>query len=350
MHDELYARLANALGRLPNGFPRTGSNVEMAILKLIFTPEEAAMAGQMSADLESVNDIASRMGVPAEEAGARLANMCARGLVWSRPRERTPLFRLAPFMVGIYEAQLENMDHRLAHLVEEYFQDGGLAALMKLQPALHRVVPAQAAAKSEWILPYDDVKGFILAANTFGVADCICRKQQSHLGRKCDFPLRMCLRFSSAARFPGAQRISREEALAILDMAEEIGLVHMVSNVAKDVNYVCHCCGCCCTMLRGINELGVENSVACANYFAVIDADECAGCGTCAERCQVGAISCPDKVAVVDRQRCIGCGLCATGCPNQAARIVRKPENEMVHPPLDFGTWEEERQHNRGMR
>jgi len=48
-------------------------------------------------------------------------------------------------------------------------------------------------------------------------------------------------------------------------------------------------------------------------------------------------------VSVVDTKRCIGCGLCVTGCPNSAAVLKKKPESEFVHPPADFGTWEEER-------
>ena len=56
------------------------------------------------------------------------------------------------------------------------------------------------------------------------------------------------------------------QALAALDEAERVGLVHTVSNVASGIGYVCNCCGCCCGLLRGINDWGVEHSVAQANY------------------------------------------------------------------------------------
>jgi Fe-S-cluster-containing hydrogenase component 2 len=56
----------------------------------------------------------------------------------------------------------------------------------------------------------------------------------------------------------------------------------------------------------------------------------------------VKAITKKEGVAVVNREECIGCGLCATGCSNDAARIQRKPE-EIMHPPEDFATWEKER-------
>ena len=109
--------------------------------------------------------------------------------------------------------------------------------------------------------------------------------------------------------------------------------MHTVSNVAQGVGYVCNCCGCCCGLLRGITEHGLAGSVAHANYYAVIDPDLCAGCGTCIERCQVHAIPDEDGVSVVDRERCIGCGLCVTGCPDDVPRLLRRPEAEEIHPP-----------------
>jgi ferredoxin len=347
MADEVYERLADALDRLPNGFPRTPSGVEIRILNKIFSPEEAALAGQLGGDMEPVEVIAQRVGLPAEEAGEKLVGLARRGMVWFDRHDGKSWFRLAPFIVGSFGAQVDSMDHELAHLVEEYLSSGGAAGIMGPQPALHRVVPAQTAVKSEWIMPYDDVRAILLAAKTFHVVDCACRVQQDRIGRRCTFPVHMCLSFSSEERPAWPGDVSQDEALAILDQSEEIGLVHTVSNIMQGLFYVCNCCGCCCCILRGITDWGIENSVAYANYIAVIDADECLGCGTCTERCQVHAISEQGGVAVVDAKRCIGCGLCVTGCPNDVARLQRKPEAEIVHPPTDFSSWEQERLRNR---
>jgi electron transport complex protein RnfB len=348
--DDVYERLAKALDELPNGFPRTPANTEIKILKKIFSPQEAFLASHMSRRMESVDSIANRVELSAEKIESQLKEMANHGLLWSYEKAGKSYFRLAPFVVGIYESQKETMDHELAHLVEDYLANGGAAGIMKPQPALHRVIPAQKAVKSEWILPYDDVRAILLNAKTFRLRDCICRIQQDRIGRrKCDFPVKMCFSFSSMEGSPGPDDISREEALATLDKAEEIGLVHTVSNVMKGLGYVCNCCGCCCGILRGITEWGIEKSVAYANYYAVINPDVCLGCGTCRERCQVKAISEKEGVSVVDTKRCIGCGLCVTGCPNEAAKLERKPESEIVHPPADFETWEEERLRNRGL-
>ena len=347
MSEKVYERLAEALDKLPNGFPRTPSNVEIQILKKIFLPEEASIAGQLGRSMESVKALAKRIGLSEERAEEKLLMMAKRGLLWHASINDQKMFRLAPFIVGIYETQLESMDHELAHLVEEYLANGGVAGIMKPQPAIHRVVPAQKAVKSEWILPYDDVKALLLNSKTFRLRDCICRVQQDHIDRRCDFPLKTCLSFSSGEGPASKNDVSKEEALNFLDKAEEIGLVHTVSNVMKGLGYVCNCCGCCCGILRGVTDWGIENSVAYANYYAAIDPQECAGCGACRKRCQVNAVSEGNGVSVVDRKRCIGCGLCATGCPTGAARLEKKPNNEVVNPPIDFETWENERLKNR---
>jgi ferredoxin len=148
---------------------------------------------------------------------------------------------------------------------------------------------------------------------------------------------------------PVAPFVTKEEALAVLDKTEKIGLVHTVSNVADGVIYVCNCCGCCCGILRGITEFGIEKSVAASNYHSVIDPAKCQGCGTCIERCHMKAITAQNDISIVDLAKCIGCGLCVTGCPVKVARLERKAEEMIVNPPKDFTAWEHERLVNRGL-
>jgi ferredoxin len=345
----VYAQLALALDRLPNGFPRTASGVEIKILEKIFSPEEAALADQLTGIQAPVAEISERSGLPLAETRNQLICMAKRGLVWFEARDGKPYFRLAPFIVGIYESQIDLMDHELAHLVEAYMVEGGAVGIMAPQPALHRVMPAQKSVKSEWILPYDDVRALLLAAKTFSSGSCICRAQQAALGQVCSFPRDLCLSFSMSERPLRPGDITQTQALDLLAHTEELGLVHTVSNVTEGMGYICNCCGCCCAILRGINDFGIAHSVAAANYYAVIEADLCAGCGTCIDRCQVHAISDHDGISQVDRARCIGCGLCVTGCPNDAAGLERKPEAETIQPPANFAAWEQERLRSRGL-
>ena len=350
MNADVYAQLARALDRLPGGFPQTESRVELQILRKIFSPKEALVASNMTGNSEAVDVIAERASLPIEEIEERLKGMLGRDIIWGSEREGIRKFRLAPFIVGIYESQWNVTDHELFHLFERYWNEGGAVGIMRYEPALHRVVPAQRALKSEIILPYDDVKQLILQAKSFELRDCICRKQQDMLGsRKCDFPLRNCLNFSVRERPMGPYGTTQDEALRVLAQAEEVGLVHTVSNVATGVHYVCNCCGCCCAILRGITQFGIEHSVARANYFAVVDPEECAGCGTCEDRCQVAACSVEDDVSVIDLAKCIGCGLCVTGCPNEAVKLNLRPDAEIINPPENYKVWEQERLRSRGL-
>jgi hypothetical protein len=79
-------------------------------------------------------------------------------------------------------------------LLREYLEQGGIE-IMKPRPAIHRTISAQSAVKTEWILPYDNLRQIMMACDTFRVRDCICRKQQDLEGtRKCKFPLHVELK------------------------------------------------------------------------------------------------------------------------------------------------------------
>ncbi len=346
----VYEQLAAALDRLPNAFPRTASGVELRILERIFTPDEAALGALLTREMEPVESVAARAGLAVRDTRSLIIHMARRGLVWIERRPGELLVRLAPFVVGFYEAQVDVIDHDLAHLMEEYLAQGGIQGIMGPEPALHRVIPAQSALKTEQILPYDDVRALFLQARWFHQGECICRKEQDLLGaRRCTFPVDVCLSFSTQERPQGPGDLTLEEALALLERTEQIGLVHTVSNVREGWSYVCNCCGCCCGILRGITQFGLEHSVARANYYAQVDEADCIGCGVCVGRCQVGAMSLADGVASVNRARCIGCGLCVTGCQQQAVRLVRLPEGDIVEPPADLDAWEHARLHSRGL-
>jgi electron transport complex protein RnfB len=345
-----FERLADALDRLANGFTRSESGVELKILRKMVSPEEAAVACVMTSTPEAVPVIAERAGVPVREAGQILKELARREFVWVSSTPGSRGFRLAPFVVGSYEARmLRAPDPEFAQLVEEFFSGPGRELLMT-QPSVHRTLPARAAVKSEWVLPYDEVRAVLLNAKSFIVGDCVCRVQQDQLeSRRCDFPVKACLWFSNSEAGGKEGTISQQEALAFLDEIEKVGLVHTVSNVQEGHGYVCNCCGCCCGLLRGINEWGIGDSVAQANYYAEIDQELCTACAVCVGRCQVNAISQTDGAYAVDRALCIGCGLCVTGCADGAATLRPKPPEEIVAPPPTFAAWEELRLHNRGL-
>ncbi|MBM3175706.1 MAG: 4Fe-4S dicluster domain-containing protein [Chloroflexi bacterium] len=347
---DTYEKLIDALGKLPIGFPRTKSRVELQILERLFSVEEAKVASYMAGTSETVEAIAQKVGLPKEAVEPKLTSMLARGMIWSSVKDGIRKYRLAPFMVGFYEQQSETMDHDLAHLFEHYWMEGGGKGIMKYHPDTHRVDPAhEALKKTETILPYNDVRKLMEQAKSFQARNCICRRQQELLDtKKCNFPVRNCISFLPVELPPGPNTITKEAALKLLDEAEEAGLVHCVANQQNGLYWVCNCCGCCCGILRGILELGIENTSVRANYFAIVDPDKCNSCGICEDRCHMNAISI-NGTASIDQVKCIGCGVCITGCPTDALNLKLRADTELITPAENYKAWEQARLRNRGL-
>ncbi len=54
----------------------------------------------------------------------------------------------------------------------------------------------------------------------------------------------------------------------------------------------------------------------------LIDQEQCNGCGSCLDACNVGAIDLVDRKAEVDQSLCTSCGNCIEVCPMQAIQLV----------------------------
>jgi ferredoxin len=353
MSEDIYRRLAQRLDAIPNGFPATTSGIELRLLAKMFTPEQAALASVMRLTCEPAADIASRAGADPDAAHRTLKQMARKGLIRAKPEEKRLVFGLIPFVVGIYEEQLPRMDAELAALFEEYFQETHGGIIVSTIPAVHRVIPVEEAIPFELeIFPYERASAMLEGAKSWGVRDCICRIQRRLIGQGCDHPVENCLVFAPVEGvFDGdktTRAITKEEALRILREAEEAGLVHSTGNYRDSHFYICNCCACCCGVLRGVVEFSIPGAVAHSGFRAVVDAETCAGCGACVERCQFGALAAPESICTVDPMRCVGCGLCAAACTTGALRLERRPASEPL--PGNLKEWMAQRAGKRGIR
>lgn len=354
MSDEIYRKLADVLNTLPNGFPATGDGLEIRVLKKVFTPEEADLFCDLRLTMETPVQIAERTGRALEGLDELLTRMWReKGQIQGAELGPTRVFRMLPWIIGVWEMQVDRMDDEFARLSQEYYEHFG-PEFFSRGPSLMRTIPVdETITPLQQALPYQRVSGIIEQGASFAVNDCVCKKEERILGNGCDYPLEVCLAISPIPglfdRQPWGRPISKEEAYDVLRKAEEAGLVHMTSNIESGHSFICNCCGCCCGVLKGITKLGLKGVVN-SDYYAEISAEDCNCCGVCAEAaCQVDAIVYEDDAYHVDRERCIGCGLCINICPLDGILLEHKEEAEIIASPHDDMAWMEQRGEVRGV-
>ncbi len=334
---DVYEQLRERLDDLAVGFPSTTSGVELKILRRLFNPEEAEFFLKMAPIPEAPVDAARRMGLDAEHTAELMEKMAEKGLLFRVRKGENVKYAAVPFIVGIFEFQLNSMDRELAGDLKDYFEEGLGHVMQGNSVPVMRSIPINRELVAEWpIAPYEDAIQIVEAQETIAVAPCICRTSSRLLDEGCDKPLEACFMFGSHAHFyveNGMGRyITQDEAKDILRRNEEEGLVLQPYNTQK-VGGMCSCCGDCCGMLRSLKKQPSPAQAVKSNYFAVVAEDDCIGCETCIDRCQMEAIVMVDDKAKVDLNRCIGCGLCISTCSGDALRLVKKAETDQYTPP-----------------
>jgi len=347
-----YKQLALRLDALPNGYPATESGVELRLLANIFTPEEASLAAQLRLTPETPTQISNRIGGDPETLRLTLKSMAKRGLISASPAKGGLGFALMPFVVGIYEMQLDRIDAELARLFEEYYHQA-FGKELNVTPQVHRVIPVNESIRMDMeIQPYESVTAILDHMKSWGVNDCLCRLQKKLVGEPCPHPVDVCLVMSEKSgafdHESTTRPLTRLEAEEVLHRAAKAGLVHSVSNNQHGIWYVCNCCTCACGILRGITDLGMANVVARSEFVNHVEESLCTGCEDCVDYCQFDALS-VDGVAQVNRTRCVGCGVCVLACVEGALNLERRPEYEIKPPPSTEADWQVARAQARGI-
>ena len=382
---DIYERLADALDALPAGFTRTPNKLEIELIKLVFTPEEASLAGQLSRTLETAAEIAERVGLPEDKVTVLLEGMIPRrmvkadtlaletgvkglGKVEAKPGQKAQTesmkkYRLFPFLVGWYESFLQESrptSRNLLKIFEQYVTEGGGEKIFSPRPGSQGVIPYRGSLKPEWVKrePHNDIDAHFSRHERFLVLDCVCKKEKAALhGHSCELPVKRCGFVGLPPQTPLSENVvTREEAIKRWEELDAMGTMviegfYGFTMGAEEPQFVggCHCCGCCCTILQGGRMGNLTETVERSNYRAVKDYDKCAACGECVRRCQFFAHTYSDRSdgkPVYDRAKCVGCGSCGQGCPSGALHLEPVSEEEWFHVPSSFVEWEEARLQN----
>lgn len=203
------------------------------------------------------------------------------------------------------QPQIADFFERMAYLplagITELVPPGGAGIGMHVIP-VEKAIPAESQSLpiehlSHWLKKYE---GHI------GVAVCSCRKQQRIRGEGTgDIEAEWCIGvgdFADYCRETGkGHDITYEEAMEILQKAEDRGYVHEVTNIDGEnkIFGICNCAVGICNALRTSQLFNTPNLSASA-YVAESDGEKCVACGKCVETCPSGAVRLGQKLCTTE--------------------------------------------------
>ncbi len=364
-HDDVYERLADAMDAQPAGFTRTPNKLEIKLLRLVFTPEEALVASTMSRKLETAAEIAERVGLPEDEVTVLLESMVPRRMV------RLDTLALESGVKGLGLTEDRPGSTEFARTYEQYVIEGGGEKIYCPRPGPQGVIPYRGSLKQEWLErePHNDIDAHFQRHDRFLVIDCVCKKEKvaAH-GHSCRLPNKRCGFVGMPPVVPFSENvIGREEAIKLWNELDAMGTMvvegfYGFTMGAEAPQFVggCHCCGCCCTILNAarlyamrpgsgfsaLRTAPLGETIQRSNYRVVKNTETCSSCLECVRRCQFYAHTfdkATDDQPVYHRDKCVGCGACGMGCPTGSLHLEPVSEEEWFHVPSSFQEWEERR-------
>jgi len=367
------ARIIIKAGFLP--FPINNTMIEL--LKILLDEEDLdlimAFKRKPSQTMEQLK-VSSKMSE--EEILYHVKKLAKKGFIFNQPSSKgVMVYRLMPLvMVGAFEytfmkkIEFTEDNKELAALFAKLFNDlsdfiqenyDTVITLFQNMPPFDRTIPIldknvsgeeinveineELEIPEEIIIPTQKVEDVIKKFTDVAVGYCFCRHHQDLLGNPCkQTELREnCFTLGKSARYVAEQGfgriISQEEALKLLKESVRDGLVHKAwhphSDISKDETSICNCCEDCCGTFDWWKR-GSTAMINSTNFISIIDKDLCVGCGTCVEKCPVGAIELnADNKANRNPDWCIGCGVCVHFCPENAISLKEGMRKVYVPPP-----------------
>jgi Na+-translocating ferredoxin:NAD+ oxidoreductase RNF subunit RnfB len=355
---DLYRQLGSRLDQAPMRTPWTP--ILRELLEALYSPAEAELVCRLPFRPSTLARIARLSGENEPQLHVMLERLCAKGLVLDIWNGREYQYMVSPIVIGFFEFTMMRTGPdlpmvRWAELFQRYmfsekdflaanFGDGQQVSVMRALP--HE----EALGEHVEILAYEQAAALIEEQSDFSLGLCSCRHEKHHLGHApCRTPMTTCTSMGAGARFlirnGFARPMEKQEMRDILARSRDQGLTLSTDNVRRDAGFICHCCGCCCNLLRGVRETGYPGILVTSGFVATVTAALCTGCGLCAKACPIAAVriepeSSTDKTASVSKMArvgsiCLGCGVCALQCPTGALQLQPRAR-KVLHPEDSF--------------
>ena len=266
------------------------------------------------------DEVLAATGVPAKRLQELLDEMSVIGLLeynWENPT-RTKQW-VSPILVP---GSAEFLNMRWSQMNEhpataKFFEQASKGPLSRITPMVPpggagigmHVIPVEQAIETEnqsvsiehishWLDKYE---------GKFAASPCSCRMSRAVLGEACgDDPADWCIAVGDMADYvvetdKGGRYITREEALEILQRAEDNGFVHQITNIDGEnkIFAICNCNVNVCYALRTSQLFNTPNLSRSA-YVARTEAEKCVACGRCVEVCPAGAVKLGQKLCLAD--------------------------------------------------
>ena len=265
-------------------------------------------------------DLARKLGWSESKVVDTMEEMSRIGILeynWENPSKKKQ-YILPLFVPGAAELlnmrgwfvkehpEVSDMFHEMTHQpldgITQMVPPGGAGIGMHVIP-VEKAIPAEQKGASieylsHWLKKYD---------GQIGVGICSCRRAQTVRGEGSgDIEDYWCMGVGEFAQYCAEtgkdnKNITYEEAIEILQKAEDNGYVHQITNIDGEnkIFAICNCAPGVCYALRTSQLYNTPNmSRSC--YTAHVDKESCVACGKCVEVCPAGAAKLGQKLCTKD--------------------------------------------------